>query len=77
MIVTRRVKNVVPPSTYKASVRASAGVSVYNKPASLQFSTTGEEKNFKIVLNAKVAGMPKDCLDSRNGQTASIMLGVL
>ncbi|POO02866.1 Peptidase S8, subtilisin-related [Trema orientale] len=60
LIVTRRVKNVVPPSTYKASVRAPAGVSVYNKPASLQFSTNDEEKNFKIVLKAKVAGMPKD-----------------
>ena len=60
VIVTRRVKNVGPPGTYNASVRAPVGVSVYVKPTSFQFSRIGEEKNFEIVLKAKVAGKPKD-----------------
>ncbi|PON47249.1 Subtilase [Parasponia andersonii] len=60
MIVTRRVKNVGSPSTYKASVRAPAGVSIYVKPTSLQFRRIGVEKKFEIVLKAKVAGKPED-----------------
>ncbi|POO02870.1 Peptidase S8, subtilisin-related [Trema orientale] len=60
VIVTRRVKNVGPPTTYKASVRAAPGVSIYVKPTRLQFSKTGEEKKFEIILKAKVAGKPKD-----------------
>ncbi|POO02868.1 Subtilase [Trema orientale] len=58
--VARRVKNVGPPGTYKASVRAPTGVYIYVKPNSLQFSKIGEEKNFEIVLKAKVAGKPED-----------------
>ncbi|POO02862.1 Peptidase S8, subtilisin-related [Trema orientale] len=60
VIVARRVKNVGPPGTYKASVRTPPGVSIYVKPSSLQFSKIGEKKNFEIVLKAKVAGKPKD-----------------
>ena len=60
VIVTRTVKNVGSPSTYKASVRAPVGVSVYVNPTSLQFSRIGEEKKFEIVLKAKVAGKPKE-----------------
>ncbi|POO02855.1 Subtilase [Trema orientale] len=60
VIVTRRVKNVGSPSTYRASVRAPLGVSIYVKPTSLQFSRIGEEKKFEIVLKAKVAGKPED-----------------
>ena len=59
LIVTRRVKNVGPPNTYNASVRAPNGVSIYVKPTSLQFSRTGEEKKFEIVLKAKVTGEPE------------------
>ncbi|XP_062079079.1 subtilisin-like protease SBT5.4 isoform X1 [Humulus lupulus] len=62
--ITRRVKNVGPPSTYKAYVRAPAGVSIYVKPRSLQFSNVGEEKKFEIILKPKVVGnnnnKPKD-----------------
>ena len=60
VIVTRRVKNVGSPSTYKASVKAPAGVSVYVNPTRLQFSRTSEEKKFEIVFKPKVAGKPKD-----------------
>ncbi|POO02848.1 Subtilase [Trema orientale] len=60
VILTRRVKNVGQPGTYKASVRAPVGVSVYVKPTILKFSKTGEEKSFNIVLKANVAGKPED-----------------
>ncbi|XP_062079073.1 subtilisin-like protease SBT5.4 [Humulus lupulus] len=59
-IITRKVKNVGPPGTYKAYVRAPAGVSVYVKPTTLQFSKIGEEKNFEIILKPKIVGQPKD-----------------
>ncbi|XP_062079031.1 subtilisin-like protease SBT5.4 [Humulus lupulus] len=58
--ITRRVKNVGTPGTYKAFVRAPVGVSVYVKPAILKFSRVGEEKTFEIVLKAKIVGRPKD-----------------
>ncbi|XP_062079029.1 subtilisin-like protease SBT5.4 isoform X2 [Humulus lupulus] len=60
MIVTRKVKNVGPPGTYRAYVRAPAGVSIFVKPASLKFSKIGEEKKFEIILKPKVAGKPKN-----------------
>ena len=60
VIVTRRVKNVGSPGTYKASLRAPAGVSVYVKPKIMQFTQTGEEKKFEIILKPKVVGKPKD-----------------
>ncbi|XP_062079074.1 subtilisin-like protease SBT5.3 isoform X1 [Humulus lupulus] len=58
--ITRKVKNVGPPGTYKAYVRAPAGVSIYVKPASLQFSKIGEEKKFEIILKPEVVGKPKE-----------------
>ncbi|PON47241.1 Peptidase S8, subtilisin-related [Parasponia andersonii] len=50
---------VGPPTTYKASVRAALGVSIYVKPTRLQFSKTGEKKKFEIILKPKVIGKPK------------------
>ncbi|XP_062079071.1 subtilisin-like protease SBT5.4 [Humulus lupulus] len=58
--ITRKVKTVGPPGTYKAYVRAPVGVLVYVKPTSLKFSKVGEEKKFEIILKPKVVGKPKD-----------------
>ncbi|KAM6552504.1 hypothetical protein CsatB_013266 [Cannabis sativa] len=60
VIVTRKVKNVGTPGTYKAFLRVPAGFSAYVKPEVLKFSKVGEEKSFEIVLKAKVVGKPKD-----------------
>lgn len=58
--ITREVKNVGSPGTYKARVKAPAGVVVLVKPKSLKFKRAGEVKKFKIVLKPKVKGEPKD-----------------
>ncbi|XP_062081324.1 subtilisin-like protease SBT5.3 [Humulus lupulus] len=55
VIVTRIIKNVGAPGTYKAYVRAPIGVSIYVKPTSLTFGKIGEEKKFEIILKPKVA----------------------
>ncbi|XP_062079081.1 subtilisin-like protease SBT5.4 [Humulus lupulus] len=60
VIITRKVKNVGSPGTYKAYVRAPNGVSIYVKPTSLKFSKIGEEKKFEIILKPKVVGKPKN-----------------
>lgn len=51
--VTRRVKNVGPPGTYSSRVRAPRGVRVTVHPKILKFSKMEEEKEFKVVLEAK------------------------
>ncbi|CAH9076010.1 unnamed protein product [Cuscuta epithymum] len=51
--VTRRVTNVGGgPATYKASVAAPAGFSVTVKPDTLKFDKDGEEKTFKVTVQA-------------------------
>ncbi|XP_075477728.1 subtilisin-like protease SBT5.3 isoform X1 [Primulina tabacum] len=55
--VTRRVKNVGSPATYKARIRSPPGISVQVKPDILTFETLGEEKNFQVVLKAKEASV--------------------
>ncbi|KAK3444599.1 subtilisin-like protease SBT5.3 [Eucalyptus grandis] len=58
--VTRTVKNVGLPGTYKASVLEPNGVSVHVKPAHLKFKKINEEKSFKVVLKAKGANATGD-----------------
>ncbi|XP_030527865.1 subtilisin-like protease SBT5.3 isoform X2 [Rhodamnia argentea] len=58
--VTRTVKNVGLPGTYRALILQPHGVSVLVKPAYLKFKKIGEEKSFKVVLKAKGANATKD-----------------
>ncbi|KAH7574726.1 hypothetical protein JRO89_XS03G0336100 [Xanthoceras sorbifolium] len=48
--ITRRLKNVGEPGTYKVSVQELAGVLVQVEPESLTFGKQGEEHTFKVVL---------------------------
>ncbi|KAF4391377.1 hypothetical protein G4B88_016687 [Cannabis sativa] len=58
--VTRIVKNVGSPGTYKAYVKAPIGVYVYVKPTILEFTKVGEEKKFEVLFKPKFVGKPKD-----------------
>ena len=58
--VTRTLKNVGPPGTYKARIQKPAGISVSVKPNSLNFDKVGEEKTFKLTLKAETAGAARD-----------------
>lgn len=53
LTVIRTVKNVGLPGTYKALVRAPAGISVVVNPTSLTFMKLHEEKKFTVTLEAK------------------------
>ncbi|KAL5997353.1 hypothetical protein ACLOJK_008283 [Asimina triloba] len=48
--VTRRLKNVGPPRTYRVRVETPLGVSVAVKPQTLTFNRIGEEKSFEVTL---------------------------
>ncbi|CAA0816278.1 Subtilisin-like protease SBT5.3 [Striga hermonthica] len=54
--VSRKVKNVGPPGTYKARIRSPRGVSVKIEPDTLRFEKVGEEKGFKVRVNARRQG---------------------
>ncbi|XVE80618.1 hypothetical protein DITRI_Ditri14bG0153800 [Diplodiscus trichospermus] len=56
--VTRKVKNVGSPGTYKARVRSPAGVTVSVKPSTLTFKKIGEEKEFRVTFKSKGDGQP-------------------
>ncbi|KAL2496648.1 Subtilisin-like protease SBT5.3 [Forsythia ovata] len=58
--VTRTVKNVGLPGTYKASIRSPAGISVGIKPDSLKFKAIGEEKTFRLTLKAMKSNAADD-----------------
>lgn len=58
--VTRTLKNVGPPGTYKARIRKPTGISVSVKPDSLKFNKIGEEKTFSLTLQAERAGAARD-----------------
>ncbi|KAG4150276.1 hypothetical protein ERO13_D05G386400v2 [Gossypium hirsutum] len=49
-IITRKVKNVGTPGTYKAHVRSPVGVMVTVHPSTLKFTKIGEEKKFEVRL---------------------------
>ncbi|KAI4390047.1 hypothetical protein MLD38_002202 [Melastoma candidum] len=52
--VNRRVTNVGTPGKYAVRVKEPAGVSVTVIPSELVFKKIGEEKEFEVVLEAKV-----------------------
>ncbi|XP_022952697.1 subtilisin-like protease SBT5.3 [Cucurbita moschata] len=51
--ITRRLKNVGSPGTYKAKIRKPAGISVSVKPKKLSFTRLGEELSFKVLMKVK------------------------
>lgn len=56
LVVTRTVKNVGSPGTYTARVREPVGVSVTVRPRRLRFKEVGEERTFRIRLEAEKGG---------------------
>ncbi|XVE50924.1 hypothetical protein DITRI_Ditri01bG0202400 [Diplodiscus trichospermus] len=58
--VSRKVKNVGSPGTYKARVRSPAGVTVTVHPSTLTFKKIGEEKKFEMRFKAKRNEEPAD-----------------
>ncbi|XWS51682.1 hypothetical protein CRYUN_Cryun11dG0004200 [Craigia yunnanensis] len=51
--VSRKVKNVGSPGTYKARVRSPVGVTVSVNPSTLTFKKSGEEKKFEVTFKSK------------------------
>lgn len=58
--VTRRVKNVGPPGTYKAQVSEIPGIKVIVEPNSLAFTRVGEEMTYKVTFTAEGQDKPRD-----------------
>ncbi|GFQ05873.1 subtilisin-like protease sbt5.3 [Phtheirospermum japonicum] len=58
--VTRKVKNVGSPGTYKARVRSPLGISVQIEPDTLKFDSVGEEKTFEVKIHARKYGGTRD-----------------
>ncbi|KAF9588832.1 hypothetical protein IFM89_016444 [Coptis chinensis] len=53
--VTRTVKNVGSPGTYKALIRQPKGISISVEPHLLKFSNVWEEQTFKVTFKVKKA----------------------
>ncbi|OMO83802.1 Intein splice site [Corchorus capsularis] len=51
--VSRKLKNVGSPGTYRARVKSPAGVTVTVNPSTLTFEKHGEEKIFQVTFKAK------------------------
>lgn len=51
--VTRTLKNVGKPGTYRVGVQSPDGILVSVEPKSLKFNRVGEEKSFSITLKVK------------------------
>ncbi|KAL6287130.1 hypothetical protein ACE6H2_011520 [Prunus campanulata] len=60
LVVTRTVKNVGTPGTYKARIHNPDGISVSVEPNKLEFKKIGEEKSFKLLLQVKDAKAAKN-----------------
>lgn len=58
--VTRTVKNVGSPGTYKARVVRPPGITVLVQPTSMKFDKIGEEKSFKLTLKLKQRSAAKE-----------------
>lgn len=58
--ITRTLKNVGSPGTYKARIRHPIGISAVVEPNSLEFKNINEEKSFKLTLKVKGSKAPKD-----------------
>ncbi|KAF0900242.1 hypothetical protein E2562_029752 [Oryza meyeriana var. granulata] len=50
--VTRRLKNVGRPGTYRSTWHAPYGINMTVEPAALEFKKAGEEKEFKVALKS-------------------------
>lgn len=51
--VTRTLKNVGSPGTYRVDVQKPSGISVTVEPRSLKFKKIGEEKSYNVTLRIK------------------------
>lgn len=60
--VTRIVKNVGPPGTYRAHIVSPAGVSISVKPRKLRFHEIGEERPFRVTLKVQKTIASEDFL---------------
>ena len=60
LVVTRTVKNVGTPGTYKARIQNPDGILVSVEPNKLEFKKIGEEKSFKLLLQVKDAKAAKN-----------------
>ena len=58
--VTRTLKNVGNPRSYKAKVSNPTGISVSVEPKSLEFKSVGEEKSFKVTITLQNPKAAKD-----------------
>ncbi|WOH03085.1 hypothetical protein DCAR_0522477 [Daucus carota subsp. sativus] len=58
--VTRTVKNVGSPGTYKARVIRPPGITASVEPHSMRFERVGEEKSFELTLKIKQRNAAKD-----------------
>lgn len=72
--VTRRVKNVGAAGTYAARLIRPYGVTVSVEPNVLKFENVGEEKSFKVTLQAKgtTTGTLKE---KKKGETKRYVFG--
>ncbi|XP_038678469.1 subtilisin-like protease SBT5.3 [Tripterygium wilfordii] len=58
--ITRRVKNVGSPGTYRATIEAANGLSISVTPTILVFDAIGQEKSFSVTLESKIKNEPKE-----------------
>lgn len=58
--VTRTVKNVGSPGTYRAKVTRPMGILIYVKPRKFKFEKVGEEKTFSVSLKVENAQAIKE-----------------
>ncbi|XP_068638638.1 subtilisin-like protease SBT5.3 [Aristolochia californica] len=63
--ITRTLKNVGTPGTYKVRVEHLAGVTASVEPKSLTFEKMGEEKSYKMTLAPKYGRMGGDYVFGR------------
>ncbi|GAB2234134.1 hypothetical protein Droror1_Dr00003371 [Drosera rotundifolia] len=58
--VTRTLKNVGPPGTYKVFIKRPPGIFVHVKPKSLTFDKVGDERSFNVHLKLKSPSAAQD-----------------
>ncbi|XP_035540674.1 subtilisin-like protease SBT5.3 isoform X2 [Juglans regia] len=63
--VTRTLKNVGSPGTYRAHIQEPSGILVIVKPESLKFMKVDEEKSFNITLMVRKATASEDYVFGR------------
>lgn len=63
--LTRTVKNVGSPGTYKVRVEPPYGITVTVKPKILDFDKVGEEKKFEVALKSRERSIGRGYLFGR------------